>query len=71
MNISQRNSMIDRIQGEYDIEKKRNSRGVDSRVGRGEPDTRALLLIAETLVEIDHSLQFFVDEFKKDQQEGR
>lgn len=63
MNDSQRNSMIDRIQKEYDREK-------ENIAPLGNGQVRATLLIAETLVEIDRSLQFFVDEFRKDQQGG-
>lgn len=59
MNNSQRNSMIDRIQKEYDREKIEGLPGP-------RPDVRAYLLIAEALIEIDRSLEFFVDEFKRD-----
>ncbi len=56
MNDSQRNSMIDRIQKEYDREKD----------GPPLPEVRAHLLIAEVLVEIDRSLQVFADEIVRD-----
>ena len=58
MNDLQRSSMIDRIQEEYDLEKT---------IGDNQgPDVRAILLVAEALVEIDRSIQVFVDEFEKD-----
>ena len=49
MNDSQRNSMIDRIQIEYDREKINGLPGP-------RPDVRATLLLVEVLVEIDRSL---------------
>ncbi len=64
MNDSQRNSMIDRIQKEYDADKENATAK-----GLGRPDVRAFLLIAEVLVELDRSLQVFVDEFERNQAE--
>ena len=65
VNDSQRSSMIDRIQKEYDREKETAREGGHD----GRPDVRSNLLIAEVLVEIDRSLQVFVDEFHRDRAE--
>ncbi len=60
MNESQRRSFINRLQREYDREKASEHQKPEVRVG---------LLIAEALVEIDRSFQFFVDEFERERAE--
>lgn len=71
MKSSLYDDLAGRIQDEYDREK--YARGTDS-LERGygtNHEARATLLVAEAMVEIGRSLQFFVDEFKKDQREER